>query len=112
MAVTINGKKFVTQSIAPAPQLKADLLPWEEDPESPSTPPESKKSILEALAAFNPKGKDKLFLVNLKTGVQFKVVSWDTVTAKAVLTGDHGLRLNPLITTREDEKYFPLWRKA
>lgn len=98
--------KFIPKQ--PTPSASAQLIaqgatpPWEGDTTAPP------QTLLQALAEFD--GKRRLFILQIGTGLELEVKSWDAATQMAVLMGPHNMRLNPKITSREDGKYVPLWR--
>jgi hypothetical protein len=66
-------------------------------------------TILSALAELHTR-KETLMLVHRETGEGYRVLSYDPVSGKVKLKGNHGQLLHPKVGARECAYYTPVWR--
>lgn len=96
----------VAQPVTPAPSPVAAA------PSKPIGTVEG-QTLMDAIKEFanrGPKDKRTLMVIKKDNSISYKVSSHDLGTGRTVMVSTEGIEIRPIITPRENDLYYPMWR--
>lgn len=110
--VTQEVKEEIQDSTDPKKQEVEQVFSPDNEPQAFTNGEMLDQKVTEAVIAFaNQDKKTPLMIVHKKTGKTWIVVEHDLITGQTTLTDSTGMRIKPILTSREDDFYTVIWRE-